>query len=87
MRYQTPTSREFDLIGPGGAQVCVLWFFLKLPRWFYFAAKVENHWSEPVLHLTDVESEAQRPGYLGLHRARATDANQTPCLLNEQTKD
>ena len=49
MRCQTPTSREFDLIGPGGAQVCVLWFFLKLPRWFYFAAKVENHWLRPVV--------------------------------------
>lgn len=81
MRCQTPTSRDFDLIGPGGAQVCVCVCFLKLPRWFYFAARVENHWSEPILHLTDVETEAQRPGYLGSHRARATDANQMFCLV------
>lgn len=60
--------------------MCVV-FFLKLPRGFYFAAKVENHWSEPALRLTDVETEAQRPGSLGLHRARATDANQMSCLV------
>lgn len=58
------TSRDFDLIVPGGAQsVCVVFF--KAPKRVLLTAKVESHWSEPALSLTDVrETEAQKTGSL-----------------------